>query len=54
MLDNPQELVDPSNLTGSTRSDRARNRGRSFESLQITHPQIQRQKDHAGETTSRH
>ena len=31
--------VDPSNLTRSTRSDRATNRGRSFESLQITRPQ---------------
>ena len=31
--------ADPSNLTRSTRSDRATNRGRSFESLQITRPQ---------------
>jgi hypothetical protein len=31
--------VDPSNLTRSIRSDRATDRGRSFESLQITHPQ---------------
>jgi hypothetical protein len=31
--------VDPSNLTRSTRSDRATNRRRSFESLQITRPQ---------------
>ena len=31
--------VDPSNLTRSIRSDRATNRGRSFESLQITRPQ---------------
>jgi hypothetical protein len=31
--------VDPSNLTRSMRSDRATNRGRSFESLQITRPQ---------------
>ena len=31
--------VDPSNLTRSRRSDRATNRGRSFESLQITRPQ---------------
>ena len=31
--------VDPSNLTRSTRSDRATDRGRSFESLQITRPQ---------------
>jgi hypothetical protein len=31
--------VDSSNLTRSTRSDRATNRGRSFESLQITRPQ---------------
>jgi hypothetical protein len=31
--------VDPCNLTRSTRSDRATNRGRSFESLQITRPQ---------------
>jgi hypothetical protein len=30
--------VDPSNLTRSMRSDRATNRGRSFESLQITRP----------------
>jgi hypothetical protein len=31
--------VDPCNLTRSIRSDRATNRGRSFESLQITRPQ---------------
>jgi hypothetical protein len=31
--------VDRSNLTRSMRSDRATNRGRSFESLQITRPQ---------------
>jgi hypothetical protein len=31
--------LDPSNLTRSTRSDRATNRGRSFESPQITRPQ---------------
>jgi hypothetical protein len=31
--------VDPSNLTRSTRSDRATNRRRSFESRQITRPQ---------------
>jgi hypothetical protein len=31
--------VDPSNLTRSIRSDRATNRGRSVESLQITRPQ---------------
>src|SRR5215217_4912378 len=31
--------VDPSNLTRSTRSDRATDRGRSFESLRITRPQ---------------
>jgi hypothetical protein len=30
--------LDPSNLTRSTRSDRAANRGRSFESLRITRP----------------
>jgi hypothetical protein len=46
--------VDPSNLARSMRSDRAPNRGRSFESLQITRPQNPAPKEHAGETTSHH
>jgi len=46
--------ADPSNLTRSTRSDRATNHGRPFESPQITRPQNPAPKDHAGETACHH
>ena len=46
--------VDPSNLTRSIRSDRATDRDAHSSPFRSPAHKIQRQKDHAGETTSHH
>jgi hypothetical protein len=46
--------VDTGNLTRSIRSDRATDRRRSSESIQIARPQNPAPKDHAGETACHH